>query len=323
MAKSKRPKGEKYRGLSRRDGGVIYFERKRRGMKRVRISTGTSDWIEAAAFRDVWLERHERRPGVVPTFAEAARDALDRMEEQRTAQADESYAATTALGHRRNLDPKGSLVRHLGPLNLDSIDDTDLRRWYDAEVIALGLAPKTAANRLDSLAMVYRFARDYHGLQHNPIKGFREQLESGRRTKRARASRDRKRRLAKTRRLTPAEFGSLTKAARERVPTIRRDTCCSSGRSPAGSSGDRSRAVALARFRSRAESGVRFTSCGSRGASPRPRCRSCKRTTTTSTSDTYAASASGRGSGIGPSRISAARRPRSSSSGASPNRSCG
>ena len=31
---------------------MIYFERKREGSKRIRFSTRTSDWVEAAAFRD-------------------------------------------------------------------------------------------------------------------------------------------------------------------------------------------------------------------------------------------------------------------------------
>ena len=51
----KRPKGRKYRNLTAR-GGVIYYQRVV-DQRRVRVSTKTDDWDEAAAVRDLYEER--------------------------------------------------------------------------------------------------------------------------------------------------------------------------------------------------------------------------------------------------------------------------
>src|SRR5262245_18015791 len=78
MSKAKRPKakGDPYRGLYKRGKrGTIYFEREREGLPRIRVSTGKTDWDEAAAFREAWLEKHEGgavRPSELPTFAAMA-----------------------------------------------------------------------------------------------------------------------------------------------------------------------------------------------------------------------------------------------------------
>jgi hypothetical protein len=54
MAKSKRPKGRRYRNLFRRGdaGGTIYFERRVQG-KLIRASTEMQKWDDAAAVRDL------------------------------------------------------------------------------------------------------------------------------------------------------------------------------------------------------------------------------------------------------------------------------
>ena len=71
---TRKPRGAKYRNLHAR-GGVIYYERVVAG-KRRKISTKTSDWHEAAAFRDLFEQKKNIGVGVpmldVPTFAEFA-----------------------------------------------------------------------------------------------------------------------------------------------------------------------------------------------------------------------------------------------------------
>ena len=47
----RKPSGQKYRNLYARSG-VIYYER-RAGGRRIKLSTKTDDWNEAAAFRDL------------------------------------------------------------------------------------------------------------------------------------------------------------------------------------------------------------------------------------------------------------------------------
>ncbi len=50
-----KPKGAKYRNLTARSG-VIYYERKVDG-RRIRFSTTTADWNEAASVRDLYEQR--------------------------------------------------------------------------------------------------------------------------------------------------------------------------------------------------------------------------------------------------------------------------
>ena len=64
----------KYRNLALRkfrDRAVIYYERVLEG-ERVRFSTYTDDWDQAAEVRDLWEARRTTRIEEVPTFAEAA-----------------------------------------------------------------------------------------------------------------------------------------------------------------------------------------------------------------------------------------------------------
>ena len=68
-----KPKGAKFRNLTARSG-VIYYQREVGG-RRIRFSTATTDWNQAAAVRDLY----EQRKGIgtaafstveIPTFSE-------------------------------------------------------------------------------------------------------------------------------------------------------------------------------------------------------------------------------------------------------------
>jgi hypothetical protein len=67
-----KPPGPKYRNLYAR-GPVIYVELVKDG-ERVRFSTESSNWDEAAAARDVYLQRKRERAGreAASTFGELA-----------------------------------------------------------------------------------------------------------------------------------------------------------------------------------------------------------------------------------------------------------
>ncbi len=76
----KKPKGRKYRNLVLR-GTAIYYERVVDG-SRIRFSTETSDWDQAAAVRDLYEKRRgigklPLRPADIPTFEEFAERYLD------------------------------------------------------------------------------------------------------------------------------------------------------------------------------------------------------------------------------------------------------
>ena len=66
----KRPKGARYRNLYLR-GAAIYYER-RVGDRRIKVSTKTSDWAEAAAVRDE-LERRKNLSGALPSLGAVPR----------------------------------------------------------------------------------------------------------------------------------------------------------------------------------------------------------------------------------------------------------
>ena len=210
------------RNLARRGrGGIIYYERLFDG-ERVRFSTGATDWTKAAAVRDCYeAERAERgaraTAAPVPTFAEAARAALDAMDARREAGAVEGYSTTTARERPRILAADGPVLPLLGSLRLDGIGAPTLRVWYDREVIGRRRSPKTAANLLDAVEMVFRQARARGEVPFTlrPVAELRAQLREERRTKRARAAQDTRRRLAKDAVLTPDQVGALVAAARE------------------------------------------------------------------------------------------------------------
>src|SRR5262245_53709055 len=114
---TKKPKGRKYHHLFAR-GDVIYYERIATG-KRVKLSTKTANWDEAASFRDLYEEKHGvglplLRPRLeVPTLADFAKRYL--LE-------DVGHLAPTTLAERaRSLAADGPVVKYLGGLHLDEI----------------------------------------------------------------------------------------------------------------------------------------------------------------------------------------------------------
>ncbi len=210
------PRRRERRNLVKR-GSVWYFERVIGG-RRFRRSLETGNLEEARARRDA-LERElstARYSREAPTFAVAAADALADMKARREVGAETGYAATTASDRRRALRKDGPIVRRIGHLRLDTIDAAVLQRWHDAEIVQRGRSFKTGDNLLDAIEQVFRFARSrgYLDRGHKPVAELREQLRAERRTKRSRAARDGKRRLAREGVLTPEEVGRLTAAAR-------------------------------------------------------------------------------------------------------------
>ncbi len=205
------------RNLWKRDG--IWQVEAIVGGRRIKRSLKTRLLEVAIERRDVVLREALAafdRPDV-PTFAEAAADALRRMEARREAGSEDALATTTATARRNALAAKGPILPHLGRLRLDAIDAPSLWRWWEREITEAKRAPKSGRNYLDAIEMVLREARASGHLDrhHKPVQEFREGLSLRRRTKNARAAKDTKRRLAKARRLTPEEFGRLTEAARE------------------------------------------------------------------------------------------------------------
>ncbi len=90
----KRPKGAKYRNLTR-CGGVIYYERLAHG-RRIRLSCKTDSWDDAASFRDAF-EAH-KGIGCVPFLYEMPR--LAEFAARYLAE-DTAHLAPTTRGHRR------------------------------------------------------------------------------------------------------------------------------------------------------------------------------------------------------------------------------
>ncbi len=178
---TKRPKGRKYRNLTAR-GGVIYYERLVTG-RRIRISTKTADWDEAASFRDLY-EQTKRigsvpfYAGEVPTFAEFAKRYL----KEDTAH----LAETTRRDRPSYLRPEGPLGL-LAPRRLDEIDPPLIREWWNAEIQGRGLTTKTGRSYLDVLSGVLGYAVDLGILSSNPVPPFRGTLRRRSRSQRGRA----------------------------------------------------------------------------------------------------------------------------------------
>ena len=198
-------------------GSVWYFERVVGG-RRFRQSLETGSLELAREHRDA-LEREiaSRRFSVSqpPTFAVAAKEALDTMKARRDAGAESAYSASTARDRKYALAKEGPILPQIGHLRLDTIDAAVLYRWHEAEIIARGRSFKTSENLLTAIEQVFSFARarGYVDRRHKPVSEVREQLRGERHTKRARAAKDTRRRLARDGVLAPEEVGRLTAAA--------------------------------------------------------------------------------------------------------------
>lgn len=81
---------------------------------------------------------------------------------------------------------------------------------------AAGPVVQEGNNLLDAIEQVFRFPRSRGDVdrRHKFVSALREELRAERRTKRSRATGDRRRRLAREGVLTPDEVGRLTAAAK-------------------------------------------------------------------------------------------------------------
>jgi len=181
----KKPSGPRYRNLFAR-GGVIYYRRKIGG-RRLKVSTATSDWSEAAAFRDLYEQRKGigRLPLAIldtPTFAAFATRYL--------AEDTSHLAGTTRADREGYLRPDGPLIRFFGGRKLDEITAPIVREWWNQEVLGRSRSISTGRSYLSALAGVVGYATDLGLLEANPLPAFREQLRRRGRTKGARARSD-------------------------------------------------------------------------------------------------------------------------------------
>ena len=186
--RSKRPKGEKYRGLHRRAAGLIYFERERKGDKRIRVSTGTSDWTEAAGFRDEWLARNERwlKAGTeVPTFSTMVTRYLEDDTSHLSASAFRSRRLLLRQGDPSRLD--APLIQAFGPLRLSDITPALLTSYWARAIERRSLSIQTGRHHINALAAVLDYAIELGLLERSPVEAFRHSLKRKMRTKRGRA----------------------------------------------------------------------------------------------------------------------------------------
>ena len=163
-----KPKGPKYRNLFAR-AGVIYYESAARG-RRVKISTKTSSWEDAAAFRDLYEQakgasRVPFLPGGPPTLAEFALRYL--------AEDTGHLAATTREDRGRYLRAEGPILRPLGGYRLDEVTSTLLRDWWAAEIAGRGRTTATGRTYLNAISGVLGYAVDRGILSASPVASFR------------------------------------------------------------------------------------------------------------------------------------------------------
>ncbi len=178
-----KPKGPKYRNLFSR-AGVIYYERAARG-RRVKISTKTSSWEDAAAFRDLYeqakgIGRVPFLQGEVPTFADLAARYLK--------EGAAHLAGSTREDRGKMLGEAGRLTRYFGPRKVDEITRPLLMEWWHLEVEARGRHERTGLTYLSALSSVLGFGVDLELLAENPIDALRAILRRHRRSKRGRAA---------------------------------------------------------------------------------------------------------------------------------------
>jgi integrase len=208
------------RNLFRR--GKVWYTRLYMHGDEVVESTGATTLEEAKAIlkhrrTSLVREREAALPRSRITFAEAARETLDDLERDRR-HSGAHVSASTLVGHRRVLNPNGPVLQAFGELRIDKVDRAVLRRWYHGTITQQNRSPKTGQNRLDTLRLVFDWARDHGhiGEHHDPVGELRRELRRKYgRTKAARAERDEKRNLAKRGVMQPGEFARLERAARD------------------------------------------------------------------------------------------------------------
>lgn len=176
-----KPPGPKFRNLSAR-AGVIYYESEAGG-ERVKFSTKTADWNEAAAVRDLWLLRRAtaqpKRVGA-PLFSEIA--------ERYLREATRHLAPSTREDREKLLRKGKRLAVYFGAMPADEVTRATLVEWWHAEVEGRGRSEKTGMQYLAALSGVFGYAVDLEILEANPVDALRGTLRRRRRTKGGRAA---------------------------------------------------------------------------------------------------------------------------------------
>ncbi len=173
----KKPTGRRYRNLVAR-GNAVYYERVEKG-RRVRLSTKTADWDEAASFRDLYEKDKGSTLGEVPDFATFA---------ARYVREDTSHLAPTTRGGLDSyLREGGPLLGSFGEDRLDEITVPRLREWWNREVILVGRSVRTGKAYLDVLSNVLGYAVELEVIETNPVPTFRQHVRRRQRTQRARS----------------------------------------------------------------------------------------------------------------------------------------
>jgi integrase len=183
----RKPAGVKYRNLHARRGGVIYYERVVNG-RRIKFSTKSTNWTEAAAFRDLYEERKALGSSAalsakIPRFAEFAERYLEE---------DTGHLAPTTRRDRKHsyLRPDGLLLSFFGSQRIDDIDVPMIRGWWNLEIVATERTVKTGRGYLDALGAVLSYGADLGLVETNPVRAFRETLGRRAKTQRGRAQAD-------------------------------------------------------------------------------------------------------------------------------------
>jgi integrase len=181
----KRPAGRRFRNLYAR-GGAIYFERMI-GERRIRFSTKTADWNEAAATRD----EYEQKTGIGSGSASRLNPPTFESFAKRYTAEDTGHLADTTRSDRDSyLRLDGPLVGFFGKLPLDEIDTSLIRIWWNQEVFGAQRSPKTGKCYLDVLSAVLGYAVELNLLAENPVPAFRVTLRKRSRTKKGREASD-------------------------------------------------------------------------------------------------------------------------------------
>jgi integrase len=203
-----KPRGRRHRNLYVR-GGVICYERLVDG-RRIRFSTRTADWDEAASVRDLYEARHavgrRRESHAEPTtFAEfAARYLVEDTDH---------LAATTRSDRARMLKHDGVLLGYFGMMRLDEITAPAIRDYWSRHVLQADRKESAGKNDVDALGAVFGYALDLELVEQNPLDGFRRVLNRKRRSQRGRAESDVHRNIRPIEH--PDEIRQLVEAARE------------------------------------------------------------------------------------------------------------
>ena len=186
---------------------MIYYQRVVGG-QRIRRSTKTGDWSEAAAFRDLY----EQRKGIgrfpvpivdAPRFADFAKRYL--------AEDVGHLATTTRQDRERLLGESGPLLPFFGARRLDEITPGLIREWWNQEVIAKGRAMGTGGIYVDTLGAVLGYAEEMEVLTESPVATFRRSLRRRARTQRGRAESEPGAKITPVE--SPAEIQRIVRAA--------------------------------------------------------------------------------------------------------------